>query len=292
MARSDPLRRLVRDVRTTDRDIRRAMRDAAAEADRMVKALEGDERFGARVRQTQARLARLQLDMWQQIERDIRKGIVTTSVSAAEIQALADSPLIMRTGISRTAWAASQIAQSRQGISTYMSRRQFNYTLSQRVYRNTALSRGYVERVINNGLLLGKGPYEIAREVKGFISPDTPGGASYAAMRLGRTEVANAFHQRTRAGYAESPWTPMVKWELSGSHPRADTCNDYAEDSHFPRGEAGVYRSAEVPDKPHPQCLCYLTPIQVGEEEFIREFKAGTYDDYVDGMIGESALAG
>lgn len=287
MANPEPLRRLIRDTQLTDREIRKVMRDAAAEADRIIRSLEGKQGIGSKVRSAQAQVAKLQVEMWDDVERNIRSGAGRSFISAADLQVLADKSLIAAAGVPREVWKRSMIAQAEQGIDAYLARRQNGYTLSKRVYRNTAMSRDYVERAINNGLLLGKGPYEIARNVKRFINPDVPGGASYAAMRLGRTEVANAFHTRTVNGYRESPWTHSVKWNLSGSHPTADVCNDYAEDTHYRGGSAGEFKSDEVPSKPHPQCLCYVTPVQVDLDTFVSEFKSGQYNDYIDGIISK-----
>lgn len=91
-------------------------------------------------------------------------------------------------------------------------------------------------------------------------------------MRLSRTEINNAFHeQQKRAG--DKPWVEGVKWNLSGSHPRPDTCNDYANQSNG-LGR-GVFKTGDVPDKPHPQCLCYLTYETLSPEAFLDALGTG-----------------
>jgi len=178
------------------------------------------------------------------------------------------------------------LAQARAGIDSFIARRENNYTLSQRVYRNRALSQGHVEKAINNGLLLGKSAREMAKDVKRFIDPSTPGGASYAAMRLGRTEIQNAFHFNAVKQYQESPWVERVLWTLSGSHPEPDECNEYAESVHFNGGRAGEFRPDDLPAKPHPQCLCYTDPVAIDLDEYAKRFHAGEYDDYIDKQMG------
>jgi hypothetical protein len=108
---------------------------------------------------------------------------------------------------------------------------------------------------------------------------------SYAAMRLGRTELNNAFHTTTRNHWAATPFVPYMKWSLSGSHPRPDICNGYAEDTHVRNGEAGVFDANEVPDKPHPQCLCYVSPVTMDDDEFVQQFHAGRFDSWVDQQL-------
>jgi hypothetical protein len=72
-----------------------------------------------------------------------------------------------------------------------------------------------------------------------------------------------------------------VQWHLSGSHPVPDECNQYAEESHYTDGPAGHFRSGQVPGKPHPNCLCYTTPVAVPEQVFMADYMAGQYDVYL-----------
>lgn len=136
--------------------------------------------------------------------------------------------------------------------------------LSARVYNNAALSSNKIERIVRSGIIRGFSAREIAAEAKKFINPGTPGGASYAAMRLGRTELNNAFHSRQLAE-AERPWVNGVKWNRSKSHPKKDICDSYAE--HDEGLGVGVWAKSKVPSKPHPQCLCFMTYDVMSEED-------------------------
>jgi hypothetical protein len=100
-------------------------------------------------------------------------------------------------------------------------------------------------------------------------------------MRLGRTEVNNAFHASSVKQYRETPWVEKCKWHLSGSHPKPDLCNEYAENN-----GNGVWAVDDVPAKPHPNCLCYVTPINTDLNKFVKNFKAGQYDSYIDEKMG------
>jgi hypothetical protein len=149
--------------------------------------------------------------------------------------------------------------------------------LSSRVYHQAALHEGKVEQLIREGLIAGLSARELAATVHSYISPTTPGGSSYAAMRLARTEINNAFHERQLQG-AKRPGVTAVKWNLSGSHRVPDLCNVYA--SHG-KG-SGEWMVDAVPDKPHPQCFCYLTYITASPEEFQKRLAAGSFDDEID----------
>lgn len=134
--------------------------------------------------------------------------------------------------------------------------------LSERVYKNIQLSNGLVEKTIRAGIINQVSAKELSSQVKKFIRPDVPGGVSYSAMRLSRTEINNAFHERQLAQALDNPFVAGTKWNLSRSHPKADQCDANARGGI--NGD-GVYEPNQVPSKPHPQCLCYMTYDTVDE---------------------------
>lgn len=158
-------------------------------------------------------------------------------------------------------------ASARSGIDAAVDR--VPRELSARVYKNSALSQGLVERTIQSGLIQGLSASELASDVYHLISPRTPGGISYAARRLARTEINNAFHTQQTQKAASNPFVKKVIWKLSGSHPRPDECNEYA---------AKRYDPEDVPGKPHPNCLCYMTYDVMSPKEFVSAMEAGKFD--------------
>lgn len=283
---SEALNDIIRTVGLTDREIRRVTRDAAAEADRIVRSYGDDLGRGAKMRQAQVSLAKVQTEMWGAVGDATKVGIGDAVDASALRKAGFDQSLMRSAGLTATHWNQSLLATSRAGIGSFLGRKGNEMSLSQRVYRNRALSRGYVDRALNNGLLLGKSVNEIAGDVKGFISPDTPGGASYAAHRLARTEVVNAYHENSKAMYKETPWIERVKWNLSGSHSKPDICNDYADTVQNRGWGSGEFASHDVPVKPHPNCLCYVTPVSMSLDEYAKNFEDGKYDDYINQQMG------
>jgi hypothetical protein len=174
----------------------------------------------------------------------------------------------------------SLLASARSGVDSFISREESLRSLSSRVWKNIALHSGRLDREIAKGLLRGLTAQELAAVVRDFIHPDVRGGVSYAAMRLARTEINNAFHQTTIRYTREMPWVEGYQWSLSGSHPRTDICNDLAErNGGLGRG---TYRKGDVPSKPHPLCLCYVTPVSVDNARFYRNLRGGAYDRYID----------
>ena len=148
--------------------------------------------------------------------------------------------------------------------------------LSPRIYHQRALDDGRVEQIIRQGLISGLSAKELAKDIYKYVSPTAPGGSSYAAMRLARTEINNAFHERQVDG-AKRPGVKAVQWNLSGSHRVPDLCNVYA--SH---GGNGHWAVDNVPDKPHPNCFCYLTYIMMGPDDFKKALDRGDFDDELD----------
>lgn len=152
--------------------------------------------------------------------------------------------------------------------------------LSTRVYRNSTIAIKQVHELIDQGLAAGLSARELAASVYKHISPTTPGGASYAAMRLARTEINNAFHERQIIA-GERPGVTGCKWNLSGSHKVPDECNLFAQRNSHDLGR-GVYPVGLVPDRPHPQCFCFLTYVTMTPKQFAAALDNGEFDDELD----------
>lgn len=276
MVRPNPKGAQIRSVQLTDREIRRIARLASQEAQVMVNS-------ASTVRAAQVQLAALNVEMWADVGDAVKSGIEVAATKSAQVQALFDLANLEHVGISGADWKRSMIATAQEGVQSLISRRENGFTLSQRVWRNSQAAQRGLREAIDVGLLLGKSQREIAKDVYKYINPNTPGGASYAAMRLGRTEVANAYHRSTIRQYQSTPWVEKCRWHLSGSHPRPDQCNEYAD--------IGTYAVDDVPDKPHPNCLCYLTPVSLSLDEYARRYESGEFDDYIDAQLSHAGMA-
>lgn len=163
-----------------------------------------------------------------------------------------------------------------------LARMELSYTaLSQRIYNTDVWLGSRVDQKITAALARGLTAREFAREAADWFSPSTPGGIRYAAMRLARSEINNAFHAVSVKQAQDKPWVHSMKWHLSGSHPRADICDEYAHEDKYDLGP-GVFPKGEVPRKPHPQCFCYVTEVQLDEDEFLDKLVSGDFDRYID----------
>ena len=286
MPTANPLQRQVEVLRLTDGEVRRILNASAQEAQRLVNKYGSDT-----MRAAQIRLNHHMTEVWAGIESATKVGIGDSVYQALEFQALFDEDVFKAAGINRAYWTRSMLATAQQGAEALISRKQNGYTLSRRVYLNNAASRRGLEDTINAALALGKSQREIARDVARYIQPNVPGGVSSAAMRLARTEVNNAYHTTAIRKAQETPWVELMIWHLSGSHPRPDECNEYADNQVSPRAPVGSWKVDEVPDKPHPNCLCYVTPEAMDIDKYAKAFKAGKFDDYIDAQMGCSRVA-
>lgn len=241
----------------------------------------GGQIRAAQLRLTLAAINKMLTAMWASIG-------VTTNAGVVEGEGAAEDAIEAMT---RTAYAAlpEQAAEilvdglraaAESGLKSDAARRR--RALSQRVYLQEALSKGKVEDTIRAGLIGNLSAKELAADVYQYVSPTVKGGASYAAMRLARTEINNAFHERQLEG-AKRPGVSAVVWNLSGSHKVPDECNVYAN-----HNGNGQYPVGQVPEKPHPQCFCYLTYVTTPPEEFAKQLANGDFDAEIDRRTREN----
>jgi len=152
--------------------------------------------------------------------------------------------------INRVQYADSLKQTAKRNIESTITRVLFTEKpLSERVYKTEALANGIVSRTVNNALARGDSAKNLAKDVRALIDPEVPGGVSYAAMRLGRTEINNAFHAQSIMDSQEKPWVEEMRWHLSKRHEKdpGDECETYSLQ--------GTFKKENVPEKPHPNCF-------------------------------------
>lgn len=278
-----PIATFARAQKGSSRRLLGLLAEAARESSDEAKAMKGLSAAQKRVRTRE--LHRSMRELWEGI------GHLTIFGESQAAEAAVEAAEDLAKGYrSRLPMEVRQmlLLQGKAGVDAYISRQENRVKLSRLVYKNMDLFVGRVDRRVNINLLKGASAEELAKDISRFINPNVGGGVKYAAMRLARTEIANAFHFTTIRHNREMPWVTGFKWNTSGSHGRKDVCDDMAERDHDGLSP-GVYRKRNVPGKPHPQCLCYLTVVQVEEEQFISNMKRGFYNSYMKQRIYESA---
>jgi hypothetical protein len=270
----------------TERELRAQLHAAAQDIGSALQRLEGTDGIGAVARRAQyrivqAEIAATQAALWDGVGSTISIGKARAIDAAADSIASLTSIYLAAPGVPVPAdLAEALVFQARQGMTNVMSRSTNGISLSDRVYDQRALSTGKVAQIIDSGIIGGMSAREIAKQAYQFISPMTPGGASYAAMRLGRTELNNAFHTTAVKQWGVNPFVEKVVWNLSGSHVVPDECNAL---------DGQQFDPAKVPGKPHPQCFCYITALMTDEDKMVEKYANGEYDAYLDDKIAASA---
>lgn len=260
------------------RVLERAARSIRARVAKLPVGIGGQVR-AAQLRATLAEIARLQQTMWTAGVGPAIQRAVDAAIEAGEdaIEALTRVAYGALSDAAAESLVRGLRASAASGLRSDAARRKRE--LSERVYRLRALHDGKVEDVIREGLIANLSAKELAASAYKYVSPTTPGGASYGAMRLARTEINNAFHERQIAG-AKRPGVEAVQWNLSGSHKVPDECNIYA--AHEP------YPPDAVPEKPHPQCFCYLTYKTMSPGRFQEKLAAGDFDAEIERRTREN----
>jgi hypothetical protein len=290
---SDPdkkvwLNPLMRVIQRSDVDMRRLLRETADRAAADVERLALKPGIGASVRAGQLHAVRAALtgslgDLWRAAGNLTKANRLKAIAEAMRVGADWDKRVFgiamsdalrnqLKLGVTATADRNTRLMLQRYTHETI--------PLSEKVYHSEKLAGGWVDRAVNQALGRGLSARELAKEVRSLIKPDVPGGVSYAAMRLARTELNNAYHYAAIQDNQDKPFVDSFAWKLSKSHPRVDKCDEYAADSPYAKGE--------VPDKPHPQCFCYVAAQVIDEDDFVDNFKKGDYDDYLTDKYGLS----
>lgn len=275
-----PIRTFARSAKKTDGAILRLLALSADEAAKRAKLLKGAAR-GAEYNLRAAALHQAMRDLWEGV------GYLTIFGEHDVADAALNSNLMLQKRYySKFPKSVQEMLefQARSGLDSYISRQENTLPLSRRIIKNYDLWQKKIDQQIDMGLLQGQSADEISQRVKNMINPKVMGGVKYAAMRIGRTEVANAFHLTTIRNTREQPWVRGYKWNLSGSHGKPDVCNEYAEDDHDNMG-AGIFKKANVPGKPHPQCLCYLTVASMSDSDFINAYNKGRFNQYLQSRV-------
>lgn len=283
MSSPDPIQPYRRVQASTDAQLKRVLEQAAKDIRqrilRLPRGVGGDVR-GAQLRVTLAAIKKVQRSMW----RGAIGPAVSSGIDGAEKAAESAIETMTRVAYASLSERVADAlvdglrAAAQSGLKSDAARRKRE--LSTRVYHQEAFHEGKLEELIRRGLVSNLTAKELATDAYKYVSPTTPGGASYAAMRLARTEINNAFHERQVEG-AKRPGVKAARWNLSGSHKVPDECNLFAVQNLHGDGP-GLYPAGQIPDKPHPQCFCFLTYESMSPKAFSEALASGDFHAEID----------
>ena len=151
------------------------------------------------------------------------------------------------------------------------------YRLSDRIWRADMETRRKIDELLTRGIRAGRGALDLAAALEAYLVPGRsgirtlkpygrgkpPGGASYDAMRLARTEIAHAFNTTALISAQMNPFVEAVDVARSGNgDPTCKICPQHATIGisgdrlrpPYPKGRAriGPY---------HSHCMCHVRPV-------------------------------
>ena len=104
--------------------------------------------------------------------------------------------------------------------------------------------------------LEGASEQQVSRSVNRWVLER----ASYQSRVTARTETAQAYRDSYERSLENVDGHIGMRWELSPRHPRPDVCDVLANQDLFGLGPGG-YPPDQVPETPHPSCLCITSAI-------------------------------
>lgn len=300
----DWLRAYAKIQRAADAEVMALLRRSLSDINRSIAAAEAFGKAGVgeavrieQMRRIRAAMLREQAELFRKVGDVIAARRSEAAARASSLGSLIDSLALGAGGrdIEGKLLADALLRGLDQTIEVAVTRMtQSAIGLSERIYRTRVWMDGRVEKMINSALARGLTVRDFAAEAQGWFNPNVPGGARYASLRLARSEINNAYHAISVNQAAEKPWVDGMKWNLSRSHPKPDQCDVYATEDGFQMGP-GVFPPRDVPRKPHPHCLCTVTPVLPDEDEFLANLTGGRYDDYLarkQAAIGQPGRGG
>lgn len=267
----------------TMKQLRVVLIQAAEDAQAVLNSLASSTTFSNSVKSAQLRLLMRELraitnDLFNQTIPIIESGQKQSAVAAVSAFSQTDFDYLQaafRNAGEARDFVNGQRTQSMVGVANAINRiEKSKQPLSSRVYQSRRLANNWVERKITSALMRNASAKELALTVRQSIRPSVPGGISYAASRLARTELNNAFHATTVSLAEDRPWVDGMRWRLSQTHDDKEKCrcSSYAD---------LIFTVGEVPKKPHPQCRCFVTPEVEPWESFVTNLTAGQYRSWI-----------
>lgn len=157
-------------------------------------------------------------------------------------------------------------------VEAFWARTKNGMKLSDRIWNTAQSAREDMRTLIADGIARGRDVVQVARDLEQYVNKgaatmagDYPGmlarmgkrvpkDVCYEALRLARSEMSMAFMEGTYASGRVNPAYKGVRWNLSGSHPLPDICDDLASADLYGLGPGG-YPAGDEPPYPHPNCV-------------------------------------
>lgn len=143
-----------------------------------------------------------------------------------------------------------------RGVAKQITKQVNGATFSQRVWANQDALKAQLDVVITNGILTGKNPRAVAKQLKNNVRK-TVKNQSYVTERIARTESARVQHSAQIESIKKNGYQ-FVQWI---AEPRAcQECRRIAtQDNGFGDGIYRINKVPKIPEDTHPNCRCSIS---------------------------------
>lgn len=211
-----------------------------------------------------------------QVYAGIEVEYLYSNISAAGVQ------------INKTAIAESYFQIDRRLLAAQANRSVGGLVLSERIWGT--VNQGFqsdMRNIVQAGFSQGRDLIEIAKDIEVYTGTDAgkrqlmkrygklqegtpdfirriPQNVDWRAIRIARSELYASLQQAAGTNAQTNPGSSgQVKWNLTEGAQHSCICPDLAAES--------PYDNDNIPDYPHPNCMCYITPLMKSREDFFEE---------------------
>lgn len=201
------------------------------------------------------------------IEKGVESGSLQYLLITREALKVADVPI--------KPFLVSQQRANQRAVEAAIRKQIKGLDLSDRIWIASKKINNSLSQIAIEGIRAGKHPVEVAKQMQRYVSAGKktmvaeypkmmerigdmlPENLSYEALRLARTEMADAYGQAEKRTAEEAPFSEGIKWSLSNAGNACDVCKENA--ARVTELGVGIYKVEDLPTYPaHPNCLCDL----------------------------------
>lgn len=245
-----------------------------------------EERFLQYMLQFDDALAKeLNVFLTQTIEKGLEAGTLQYLLLTKEVLAKNKIPV--------KPFLVVQQRADQRAVEAAISKQIQGLNLSDRIWSTSRKINQSLGQIAIEGLREGKHPVEVAKRMQRYVKAGKktmvteypnmmerigdmlPDALSYEALRLARTEMADAYGQAEKRTAEEAPFSKGIKWSVSNAGVACKVCQANA-DLVTDLG-VGVYAAEDLPKYPaHPNCLCDLQQVVEDIVGYARRVKEWT----------------
>jgi SPP1 gp7 family putative phage head morphogenesis protein len=166
-----------------------------------------------------------------------------------------------------------------QSVAKQITKQINGATFSQRIWANQDALKARLDEVITNGILTGKNPRVVAKQLKDNVRK-TVKDHSYVTERIARTESARVQYSAQIESIKKNGYQ-FVQWI---AEPRAcQECRQIAtQDNGYGDGVYRISKVPRIPEDTHPNCRCSISETWVDGQENLSSNNLKSFKELMD----------